>query len=254
MDVKQTFPGIETNIGMSDMLFMPYGNYMALQGIVAGFSNTIVGQKNARINGCLFTDGGTTMSVTDGYMLINKTCVKVEAQTIAFNPALYTYIRVVYRYNPIGTKIYNDGVERETCIEIRGELFQSSTNYTTNLAYYTVYKPSTGIINNITMQELVNGRTHTYTSTWNMYTQDTHTIDFSNLDLTIIKQINVTIKPIPTLFVQLPAFDTLTNIASVYIYDIDMPNKNIILFRDPASIFNAALYNNATVIVWFTYY
>ena len=257
MDVKQTFPGIETNIGMSDILFMPYGNYMAMQGIVAGFTKTLAGNRNARINGCLFSENGTTTSVTAGYMLMNNTCVKVEAQTIDFDPLLYTYIRIQVNSNPIGRKVYNDGVERETCLEIRGILFQSATNYTNNLNYYTVWKPILGFqINNTTIQDNIVGRNHTYTSFWNLETTANNVIDISNLEgFAFIKSVQVILTT--NSFTNgkqffLPFVNPSTNLVAAWLKEIDLTARTITLEADTAIFVGGGW--NLTCNVFVTYF
>ena len=133
MNLKLTFPGIETNISNDDLLFMQYGNYNALQNLASELHAGVVAGCVISWDHIDYTAHTLNLYMTAGLAIINGVMVQVDAQSfiglsIPTNvPASGTgeyrlFLTPTITYNAVGNKIYNDGNYRQTMQQTRGIL------------------------------------------------------------------------------------------------------------------------------------
>jgi hypothetical protein len=133
MNLKLTFPGIETNISNDDLLFMQYGNYNALQALASELHSGVIAGCVISWDTIDYSLHTLNLYMTAGVVVINGAMVQVDAQSfiglsIPNNvPSSGTgeyrmFLTPTITYNPVGNKTYNDGNYRQTMQQTRGIL------------------------------------------------------------------------------------------------------------------------------------
>lgn len=154
MDFKKTYPGGETKIEASDILYMQYSNYWAEQALAYGID---INNTGVIVKGCVVTPYwdsvlGASADISDGYIIIKGELIKVEgtatsnfadAETGILGNTRHTYLyaKPLINYNTKGDKTYNDGSLRQTFQETRIQLvmkqFQTIEPDEVSLGYIT---------------------------------------------------------------------------------------------------------------------
>jgi hypothetical protein len=124
MDYLNNFTGGNDRINMEDLTRVPFSNQAALNIFFEPLKGAFSGlQKNFTIGGCEVTlNSGVTISNTAGYAYIDGDVVKVEAQSITHNIGKYYYFKKTTTVDSNGTKVFVDGISRDTWTKTRGVL------------------------------------------------------------------------------------------------------------------------------------
>lgn len=137
MDFRVLNSGNENNISNDDLMFMQYSNYFGLNAIGTGLDE---GNSGLTISGCQLiasytqADDTITAGISDGYIVINGKQTKCLATASIQFPctyymgqrrAAYIYAEVISRFNPLGSKNYDDGQTKDTWQEFRIKLSYS---------------------------------------------------------------------------------------------------------------------------------
>lgn len=142
MDFKKTYPGGEPKVEWSDILYMQYSNYYAIQAVAQGIDINTTGVK---MWGCEVTYNwdNTVQSLSadmaDGYIVLKGQLIKVLGTSVSntITPAIpgptskriaYLFASPEIGYNTKGDKIFNDGSLRRTWQEIRLKITLKTTN------------------------------------------------------------------------------------------------------------------------------
>lgn len=144
MNVKVPYSGGEPNISMPDLLWMQYGNFDAIKGIVEGLSlNKLSTNPRFTISGVNPSVNASVLSVEKGYVFINDTVCLVEEEDIAYTVGNYYYLVHQIVYNTIGDKTFDDSTFHRTTYTDKAVLIETTSPVTSD-SYYLIYYSGDG--------------------------------------------------------------------------------------------------------------